>query len=75
MSDDDVIKLSEHRKPEQSADQRAAHYKAAATEVLGQLMELMRESEREDFTINFQIQRDPIGVPFYANLHVIKRFP
>jgi hypothetical protein len=57
-----------------TAEELAATYKAATVRILGELMELMRQAERADFRIEFQIQRDPMGIPFFTGPSICKRF-
>jgi hypothetical protein len=52
----------------------ALEYKERASKVLGTLMDIMREAERKDFRIDFQIQRDPIGMPFFIGPSISKRY-
>ena len=61
--------------PPSGAEEKAAAYKARTVEILGELMMLMREAEREDFRIEFAIQRDQIGIPFFIGPTIVKRFP
>ena len=52
----------------------ANEYKERASKILGELMETMRESERKGFIIEFQINRDQLGRPWFAAPTVIKRY-
>ena len=58
-----------------SAEQKAADYKARAVKILGDLMDLLREAEKQEYRIEFQIQRDPLGVPYFLGPTIVKRFP
>jgi hypothetical protein len=75
MSDDKkIIDLDERRNPPATAEEKAEDYKCRTIETLGDLVELMRAAEREDFRIEFAIQRDQMGVPFYTGPNISKRF-
>jgi hypothetical protein len=74
MSEVTDIESARAPKPE-SAEQQAARYKARAVKILGDLMDVMRESEKEDFRIEFTIQRDPLGAPYFIGPIIVKRFP
>jgi hypothetical protein len=54
--------------------EKAADYKDRVSKILGDLMAVMREAERQDFRIDFQIGRDAIGMPFFTGPAIIKRF-
>jgi hypothetical protein len=70
----DVVDIESVRAA-QSAEDKATRYKARTVEILGDLMALLREAEREDFRIEFEIKRDPLGVPFFIGPTIVKRFP
>jgi len=74
MDDDRIVDLDKRRNLPASAEEKAADYKARAVETLGDLIELMRAAEREDFRIEFSIQRDQLGVPFFTGPTISKRF-
>ncbi len=74
MADDKIIDIDERRNRPASAEEKAACYKAKAVEILGDIVDLMREAEREDFRIEFQIMRDAVGVPFFTGPSISKRF-
>ena len=65
-----VIALS---RPKNDAEQ-AADYKERAGKLIGELLTLMREAEREDYRIEFQIGRDSVGMPFCIGPVLIKRY-
>jgi len=67
----DVVPLRETPKNDAEI---AADYKERASKVLGSLMDIMREAERKDFRIDFQIQRDTIGMPFFIGPTISKRY-
>jgi hypothetical protein len=54
--------------------EKAADYKERAGKIIGDLLTLMREAEREDFRIDFQFSRDSIGMPFCIGPVLTKRF-
>lgn len=71
----DVTDLESIRASKLNAEEKAAAYKGRAVKILGDLMDLLREAEKEEYRIEFQIQRDPIGVPFFIGPTIVKRFP
>lgn len=54
--------------------EQAADYKERVLKILGDLMTAMREAERQDFRVEFQIARDAIGMPYFVGPTIIKRF-
>jgi len=74
MPDDRIVDLDARRNTPATAEEKAADYKTRAIETLGELMDLMRAAEREDFRIDFSIMRDQLGVPFFTGPVVSKRF-
>jgi hypothetical protein len=52
----------------------AADYKQRSLQLLGDLVDLMREAETKSFVIEFAIQRDGVGRPFFVGPHISKRF-
>jgi hypothetical protein len=52
----------------------AAEFKERASKTLGLLMDIMREAERKDMRIEFTIQRDQIGMPFFIGPTISKRY-
>jgi hypothetical protein len=57
-----------------SDTEKAADYKERVSKILGDLMSVMREAERGDFRIDFQISRDSIGMPYFVGPTISKRF-
>lgn len=60
--------------PRKTDAEKAADYKERAGKMIGDLLNLMREAEREDFRIDFQLSRDQLGVPFALGPYVTKRY-
>lgn len=67
----DVVEL--RTQPRNDAE-TAADLKQRAVKILGDLMDLMREGERKDFRIDFAINRDPQGMPFFIGPNITKRY-
>jgi hypothetical protein len=44
--------------------EKAADYKERSGKLIGEMLALQREAEREDFRIDFQLGRDQIGMPY-----------
>jgi hypothetical protein len=72
MTDDqtNIVALS---RPKGDAE-KAADYKERAGKLIGELLAVMREAEREDFRIEFQIGRDSIGMPYCMGPFLNKRY-
>jgi hypothetical protein len=58
-----------------SVEEQAEAYKIRTIKILGDLVELMREAEREDFRIEFEIGRDSLEWPLFVGPTIVKRFP
>jgi len=58
-----------------TVEQQARAYKARAITILGNLMDLLREAEAENFRIEFEIKRDSLEWPIFLGPTVVKRFP
>jgi hypothetical protein len=71
----DVTDLESFRAKNLGAEEKAAAYKGRVVKILGDLMDTLREAEREEYRIEFSIQRDPLGVPFFIGPTIVKRFP
>ena len=71
----DVVDLESIRAKQLSAEEKALAYKTRVVKILGDLMDTLREAEKEEYRIEFSIQRDPLGVPFFIGPTIVKRFP
>jgi hypothetical protein len=69
-----MSEVVELKQPQKNDQDLAAEYKERASKLLGQLADVMREAERKDFRIDFQFQRDQIGMPFFIGPTISKRY-
>lgn len=69
------IDLDAARSRNQNAEDKARDYKARSLKLLGDLVDLMREAEREDYRIEWLVQRDQLGLPYFLGPTIVKRFP
>lgn len=69
------IDLDAARSRNQNAEDKARDYKARSLKILGDLVDLMREAEREDYRIEWLVQRDQLGMPYFLGPTIVKRFP
>ena len=72
---DEITHLEAHRGKKLGAEEQANLYKSRTVKILGDLMDLLREAEKEDYRIEFAIQRDSLGVPYFIGPTIVKRFP
>lgn len=72
MAEENVINIGAARA--KTDTEEAAELRERIVRILGDLMTEMRAAERKSFHVEFSIQRDAIGMPFFIGPTISKRF-